>query len=397
MSEKKIKKILIANRGEIAARVIQTCKKMGILSVAVYSDADRDSPFVKLADESVYIGESEARESYLNIPKIIDACKSTKADAVHPGYGFLSENPDFANSLIKENIEFIGPTIHAIQVMGDKIGSRIEMEKANVPVVPGYNGENQDSEHLLLKAKEIGFPVMIKASAGGGGKGMRRVENENEFFESLTSAKREALNFFKNDKVLLERYVKSPRHIEFQVFGDKHGNVEHIFERECSIQRRHQKVVEESPAEKLSESLRKKMGDVAVRAAKSIGYLGAGTVEFILGEGGEFYFLEMNTRLQVEHPVTEMVTGLDLVELQIRIAEGHPLYFSMDKEKSPKQKGHAIEVRIYAEDPQNNFLPSIGKIEKVVFPEGDGIRLDNGVEEGSEVSMFYDPMIAKLI
>jgi len=397
MIEKKIKKILIANRGEIAVRVIRTCKKLGIHSVAVYSDADANAPFVKLADESVHIGASEAKESYLSIPKIISACKSTGADAVHPGYGFLSENPEFALALQKENIEFIGPTIQAINIMGDKIGSRIEMEKANVPVVPGYNGDNQEPMHLLDKAKEIGFPVMIKATAGGGGKGMRRVENEKDFVDALTSAKREALNFFKNDKVLLERYVKSPRHIEFQVFGDKHGNVEHIFERECSIQRRHQKVVEESPAANLDPKLRDKMGEVAVKAAKSIGYLGAGTVEFILGETGEFYFLEMNTRLQVEHPVTEMVTGLDLVELQIRIAEGSPIFFSKDRSKAPVQKGHAIEVRIYAEDPENNFLPSIGKIERVHFPEGEGIRIDTGVEEGTEVSMFYDPMIAKLI
>ena len=394
----KISKILIANRGEIAVRVIKTCKRLEIKTVAVFSDADRDSLFVRSADESFYIGASEVKESYLKIPKIIEACKATGADAVHPGYGFLSENPEFSSALSSNGIIFIGPNQKAMTLMADKIQSRLAMEKAGVPVVPGYNGEDQDPDSLLKKAEGIGFPVMIKATAGGGGKGMRRVENKSDFMEMLESAKREARNFFANDKVLLERYVESPRHIEFQVFGDSHGNVIHLFERECSIQRRHQKVIEESPAINMNSKLREKMGEIAVKAAKSIEYLGAGTVEFVLGEKGEFYFLEMNTRLQVEHPVTELITGLDLVEWQIRVAQKEELPFISNTQSNfPKQNGHAIEVRIYAEDPQNNFLPSIGRIEKVDFPSGEGVRVDTGVLSGSEISIYYDPMIAKLI
>ncbi|MBP7280236.1 MAG: acetyl-CoA carboxylase biotin carboxylase subunit [Leptospiraceae bacterium] len=388
----KIKRLLIANRGEIAVRIIRTCKKLNIHSICIYSEADADSVFVKLADEAHLIGPAPANESYLNIPKIIEVCKKANVDAVHPGYGFLSEHPGFAKALREAGISFVGPSVESIELMGDKIQSRIAMLKAGIPVVPGYDSEDQSDERLLAEAKKIGFPVMVKASAGGGGKGMRRVDREEDFIESLHSAKREAKNFFANDTVFIEKFVTNPRHIEFQVFGDKQGNAIHIFERDCSIQRRHQKIIEEAPAFNLDNSLRKKMGDVAVQVVKSISYIGAGTVEFILSDKGEFYFMEMNTRLQVEHPVTEMVTGIDLVELQIKIAEGEPLNLEpklLDK--------HSIEVRIYAEDPENNFLPSTGKILFLENPTGDGVRVDSGIETGSEVTIYYDPMIAKLI
>ena len=388
----KIKRLLIANRSEIAVRIIRTCKKLNIHTICIYSEADSDSVFVKLADEAHFIGSATAAESYLNIPKIIEVCKKVNADAVHPGYGFLSEHPGFAKALFEAGITFIGPSVDSIELMGDKIQSRIAMLKAGIPVVPGYDSEDQSDERLLAEAKKIGFPVMVKASAGGGGKGMRRVDREEDFIESLHSAKREAKNFFANDTVFIEKFVTNPRHIEFQVFGDKQGNAFHIFERDCSVQRRHQKIIEEAPAFNLDNSLRKKMGDVAVQVVKSISYIGAGTVEFIVSDKGEFYFMEMNTRLQVEHPVTEMVTGLDLVELQIKIAEGEPLNLEpklLDK--------HSIEVRIYAEDPENNFLPSTGKILFLENPTGDGVRVDSGIETGSEVTIYYDPMIAKLI
>ncbi|HMW08191.1 MAG TPA: acetyl-CoA carboxylase biotin carboxylase subunit [Leptospiraceae bacterium] len=389
---KKIERLLIANRGEIAVRIIRTCKKLGIHSICIYSEADSDSVFVKLADESHLVGPAQASESYLHIPKIIDICKKSKADAVHPGYGFLSESPAFAKALEEAGILFIGPSVESVRLMGDKIQSRIAMIQAGIPVVPGYDGKDQDGKLLLAHAKEIGFPVMVKASAGGGGKGMRRVDREEDFMESLLSAKREAKNFFGDDTIFIEKFISNPRHIEFQVFGDKHGNAIHVFERDCSVQRRHQKIIEESPAFNLDNELRNKMGEVAVCVAKSISYIGAGTVEFIVSDKNEFYFMEMNTRLQVEHPVTEMVTDLDLVELQIKIAEGDKLSVL------PKLlEKHSIEVRIYAEDPENNFLPSTGKILFLKNPSGDGVRLDSGIELGSEVTIYYDPMIAKLI
>ncbi|TGL64114.1 acetyl-CoA carboxylase biotin carboxylase subunit [Leptospira sarikeiensis] len=391
-----IKKILIANRGEISLRIQKTCRKLGIQTVAVYSDADKDSPFVKEADFSYYLGPPEPSRSYLVIPNILKAISETGADAVHPGYGFLSEKAEFARELSKAGISFLGPKPETVDLMGDKIRSRAAMEKAGVPVVPGYEGDSQEPNVLLKEAEKIGFPVMIKASAGGGGKGMKRVFSKEEFLPSLESAQREAGNAFGDSRVFLEKYIINPRHIEVQVFGDTSGNVIHLFERECSIQRRHQKVVEESPAPNLSPEIKKKICDVAVKAASSIGYIGAGTVEFILGEDGAFYFLEMNTRLQVEHPVTESVTGFDLVEWQIRIAEGVSLE-KLTGGKSPSQSGHAIEVRLYAEDPENEFLPSIGKIELAKFPEIQNIRVDSGVVTGSEVSLYYDPMLAKLI
>lgn len=388
----KIKRLLIANRGEIAIRIIRTCKKLNIHSICIYSEADTDSAFVKLADEAYLIGPAPANESYLNIPKIVEICKKSNADAVHPGYGFLSEHPGFAKALKEAGITFIGPAVESIELMGDKIQSRMAMLKAGIPVVPGYDEDDQSDQRLLAEAKKIGFPVMVKASAGGGGKGMRRVDREEDFIESLHSAKREAKNFFANDTVFIEKFVTNPRHIEFQVFGDKQGNAVHIFERDCSIQRRHQKIIEEAPAFNLDNALRKKMGEVAVQVVKSISYVGAGTVEFIVSDKGEFYFMEMNTRLQVEHPVTEMVTGIDLVELQIKIAEGE----SINIEPKLLDK-HSIEVRIYAEDPENNFLPSTGRILFLENPAGEGVRLDSGIEQGSEVTIYYDPMIAKLI
>ncbi|KAK2619216.1 acetyl-CoA carboxylase biotin carboxylase subunit [Leptospira interrogans] len=391
-----ISKLLIANRGEIAVRVIRTCKKLGIKTVAIYSDADRDSPHVKLADESVYVGEPSPASSYLNISNILEAIKKTKTDAVHPGYGFLSEKSEFAKALEKENVLFLGPSPESMELMGDKINSRIKMEASGVPVVPGYNGQNQDPKILQKEAEKIGYPLMIKATAGGGGKGMKRVYKSEEFLFALESAQREAQKAFGDGTVFLEKYVETPRHIEVQVFGDKHGNVMHLFERECSIQRRHQKVIEESPAPNLPISLRDEICRVAVKAAQSIGYVGAGTVEFILGRDSKFYFLEMNTRLQVEHPVTEYITDQDLVEWQIRVAEGKKLS-ELTKGKTVIQNGHAIEARIYAEDPENNFLPSTGILEYIEFPDREFLRVDTGVETGSEITVYYDPMIAKMI
>ncbi|MDF3821220.1 biotin carboxylase N-terminal domain-containing protein [Leptospira sp. 96542] len=386
-----IKKILIANRGEIAVRVIRTAKKMGIRTVAVFSDPDRESLFVKMADESFALGGTDARSSYLNYEKVIQACLETGADAVHPGYGFLSENTEFASQLESKGIRFIGPKPESIKQMGDKIGSRLLVAKFGVPVVPGYEGASQAMETFRTEAQKIGYPIMAKASAGGGGKGMRRINSMEELESNILSAKREALSAFGDDRILLEKYIINPRHVEFQVFGDKHGNIIHIHERDCSMQRRHQKVVEESPAPRFSKDLKDKMAEAAILAAKAVAYEGAGTVEFILGEDGQFFFLEMNTRLQVEHPVTEKTTGLDLVEWQIRVCQGETL------PDLPEQKGHAIEVRIYAEDPKKNFLPSIGKIHYLYFPERDYLRVDSGVVSGSEISVYYDPMIAKLI
>lgn len=390
---KPISKILIANRGEIALRIIRTAKKMGIKTVAVYSDPDKYLPFVEEANEAFALGGTDARSSYLKIDKVLDACMQTGADAVHPGYGFLSENTDFAKQLEAKGIRFIGPKPESILAMGDKIGSRLLVAKRGVPVVPGYEGDAQDIETFRKEAQKIGYPVMAKASAGGGGKGMRRINSEEELETSILSAKREALSSFGDDRILLEKYIVNPRHVEFQVFGDSFGNIIHLHERDCSMQRRHQKVVEETPAPNFPKELKEKMAEAAILAAKSVNYEGAGTVEFILGESGEFYFLEMNTRLQVEHPVTEMTTGLDLVEWQIRVCQGEEL---PEKETRP-QKGHSLEVRMYAEDPSEGFLPSIGKIHFLQFPNLPGLRIDSGVRTGSEISMFYDPMIAKII
>lgn len=393
----KIKKLLIANRGEISVRIQKTCQKLGIATVAVYSEADRDANFVLMADESVCIGTPEPSQSYLNQDAILKACLDTGADALHPGYGFLSENASFAKKLADSGILFLGPRHESIDLMGDKIRSREAMAKAGVPVVPGFSSDSNDVSLFLEEAKKIGFPVMIKATAGGGGKGMRKVDTESEFAPSFESAVREATKAFGNGLVFLEKYIGNPRHIEFQIFGDNFGNVIHLHERDCSIQRRHQKVLEETPAPNFPSEWKEKMAEYAVLAGKSIAYLGAGTVEFILGEDGSFFFLEMNTRLQVEHPVTEMVTGLDLVELQIRIAEGNELPAPLLEKDGVPQNGHAIEVRVYAENPSNQFLPSIGKIEWMKLPSAKGIRLDTGVETGSEVSIYYDPMIGKLI
>jgi 3-methylcrotonyl-CoA carboxylase alpha subunit len=384
------RKILIANRGEIACRVIRTAKRLGIRTVAVYSDADRDALHVKQADEARRIGPPPAAESYLDIEAILDAAKASGAEALHPGYGFLAENEDFAAACKKAGVVFIGPSPEAIAAMGDKAAAKRLMEKAGVPLVPGYHGENQDAAFLEKEAARIGFPVLIKPSAGGGGKGMRVVSEKAAFSAALEGAQREAKSSFGDARVLIERYLDRPRHIEMQVFGDTQGNVLHLFERDCSVQRRHQKVIEEAPAPGFSK--RNEMAAAAVAAAKAIKYTGAGTVEFIAEQDGRFYFMEMNTRLQVEHPVTEMITGLDLVELQLRVAAGEPLPFKQD---ALRVDGHAVEARIYAEDPERDFLPSIGKLAHLRFPEG--ARIDTGVAEGDEISPWYDPMIAKLI
>lgn len=398
----KIKKILIANRGEIACRVMKTCRKMGIGSVAVYSDADAKALHVRTADEAVHIGASPAAESYLVIDKIIAACKSSGADAVHPGYGFLSENPEFARRLKQEGITFIGPSPESMEAMGLKDTAKKLMEKAGVPVTPGYHGKDQSPKLLKAKAGMIGYPVLIKAIAGGGGKGMRKVEQAADFDDALASCMREAKSAFGDDRVLIEKYILSPRHIEVQVFGDTHGNVVHMYERDCSLQRRHQKVIEEAPAPGMTEDVRAAMTKAAIEAAGAVNYVGAGTVEFIVDGSGKlrtdgFWFMEMNTRLQVEHPVTEMITGLDLVELQIRIAQGEKL----PKQKDIEMHGHAIEARLYAEDPANDFLPSIGKIISIDTEnwsnEEGGFRIDTGVEANDSVSIYYDPMIAKVI
>ncbi|WP_339690674.1 acetyl/propionyl/methylcrotonyl-CoA carboxylase subunit alpha [uncultured Parasphingorhabdus sp.] len=389
------KKILIANRGEIACRVIRTAQKMGIKTVAVYSDADARSPHVKMADEAVHIGPSPAGESYLIADKIIAACKETGAEAVHPGYGFLSERTSFAQQLDDNDIAFIGPPINAIAAMGDKIESKKLAEKAGVSVVPGHIGEIDDTEHAVRISSEIGYPVMMKASAGGGGKGMRLAWNEKDVREGFEATKREGLASFGDDRVFIEKFIEQPRHIEIQVLGDKHGNVIYLGERECSIQRRHQKVVEEAPSPFVDPEMRKKMGEQAVALSQAVGYYSAGTVELIVGADKSFYFLEMNTRLQVEHPVTEYITGLDLVEQMIRVAYGEKLPLTQDE---VTLTGWAVENRVYAEDPYRGFLPSTGRLVKYRPPAAEeGIRVDDGVAEGGEVSIFYDPMIAKLI
>ena len=387
-------KILIANRGEIAVRIIIACQEMGIKTVAVYSNADRKSPHVQIADESINLGDPTPSESYLNIPKIIEQAKKVGAEAIHPGYGFLAENPDFAQACADSNIKFIGPKPEVITLMGDKIESKKTMEKAKVPVIPGYHGNKQDMATLVKEGKKIGFPLLVKATAGGGGKGMRIVHAENELEQSIESAKREAQSSFGNDSVLLEKYIDKPRHIEFQILADEYGHVIHLFERECSIQRRHQKIIEETPSPVMTSSLRKQMGEAAVACAQTVGYTNAGTVEFMVDGKKNFYFMEMNTRLQVEHPITEAVTGVDLAKWQIRIASGQHLTL---QQKDIIQRGHAMECRIYAEDPANGFLPSIGKLKKVQVPTGPNIRNDTGVETNLDVSSYYDPMLSKLI
>jgi 3-methylcrotonyl-CoA carboxylase alpha subunit len=389
------KKILIANRGEIACRVIRSAQKMGIATVAVYSDADAQSQHVKLADEAIYIGESSAALSYLQADRIIQAALKTGAQAIHPGYGFLSENDQFAEACEKNNIVFIGPPVAAILAMGLKATSKALMEKAGVPLTPGYHGTNQDTDFLKLQADQIGYPVLIKASAGGGGKGMRLVERSEDFIPALNSCKSEAKSSFGNDDVLIERYVINPRHIEVQVFGDKHGHYVHLFERDCSVQRRHQKVLEEAPAPKMSEVKLEAMREAAINAARAVDYVGAGTVEFIVEQDGTAYFMEMNTRLQVEHPVTEMITGQDLVEWQLRVAYGEPL---PKQQAELKIHGHALEARVYAEEPEKGFLPAIGRINYLNYPtQNEFVRVDSGIVQGDEITTFYDPMIAKLI
>ncbi|MCB9191638.1 MAG: ATP-grasp domain-containing protein [Flavobacteriales bacterium] len=393
-SVKSINTILIANRGEIASRIIRTCKKMGIRSVALYSDADRGTPYTREADQAVHIGGNELATSYLDQDKIIATAQKMGADAIHPGFGFLSENAGFAKKVQDAGLIFIGPNPNAIDTMGSKSKAKDIMRKHEVPVIPGYQGDDQSIETLSAEAVKIGFPVLLKAAAGGGGKGMRIVEAEKELEASIDAAKREAASAFGDDELIIEKYFPSSRHIEFQIFGDKHGNAIHVLERECSIQRRYQKIIEESPSPALSNVLRNEMGAAAVRAAKSLKYDNAGTVEFILSDKNEFFFLEVNTRLQVEHPVTEEITGLDLVQMQIEVAEGRPLSVTQEDIKG---NGYAIECRLYAEDAANNFIPATGKILKWSTPAIDGFRIETGVESGSVISTHYDPMIAKLI
>ena len=387
-------KILVANRGEIALRVMRTARAMGIGTVAVYSEADRHAPHVKYADEAVLLGPAPSSESYLVMDKVIAAAKSTGADGIHPGYGFLSENSEFANKIAAEGIIFIGPGQKAIETMGSKLAAKEAVRAYDIPMVPGIDEAITDPKKAIMIAKEIGFPILIKASAGGGGKGMRVVESEDVLEEQMNRAISEALSAFGDGSVFIEKYISSPRHIEIQVLADSHGNVVHLFERECSIQRRHQKVVEEAPSAVLTPELRERMGEAAIKVAKSCNYEGAGTVEFLLDSHNNFYFLEMNTRLQVEHPVTEYITGVDLVAEQIKVARGEKLSFTQD---DLKIKGHAVELRIYAEDPLNDFLPSMGILETYIRPTGEGVRLDDGYEQGMEIPIYYDPMIAKLI
>ena len=395
MSIKRFNKILIANRGEIACRVIRTARRLGIRTVAVYSEADSNALHVSMADEAVHIGAAPSRESYLDFHRVLQAAKDTGAEAIHPGYGFLSENADFCRACKENNIIFIGPPVEAIEAMGSKSAAKNIMQQANVPLVPGYHGSDQSSEILKKSADDMGYPVLLKAVAGGGGKGMRQVWSENEFDEALLTAKREAMNAFANDDMLVEKYLTQPRHIEIQVFCDQHNNAVYLFERDCSIQRRHQKIIEEAPAPGMTAELRKKMGAAAIRSAQAINYEGAGTVEFLLDEDGSFYFMEMNTRLQVEHPITEMITGQDLVEWQLSVAAGEVLPL---KQEQLSINGHAFEARIYAEDPANDFLPASGKLSFLQTPKtSQHVRIDTGVRQGDEVSVFYDPMISKLI
>ncbi|WP_040253950.1 acetyl-CoA carboxylase biotin carboxylase subunit [Psychroserpens mesophilus] len=389
-----MKKILVANRGEIAIRVMRTAKKMGIKTVAVYSEADRNAPHVKYADEAVCIGPAPSNQSYLKGDKIIEVAKSLEVDGIHPGYGFLSENADFAELAEKNNIIFIGPRSKAIHMMGDKLAAKDAVKDYDIPMVPGVDHAITDPKEAIQIAKEIGFPILIKAAAGGGGKGMRIVEKEKDVEEQMKRAISEATSAFGDGSVFVEKYVTSPRHIEIQVMADSHGNILHFFERECSIQRRHQKVVEEAPSVVLTPELREKMGQAAINVARSCDYLGAGTVEFLLDADHNFYFLEMNTRLQVEHPVSEWISGVDLVELQIKVARGEALDI---KQEDLKINGHALELRVYAEDPMNDFLPSVGHLEIYQLPVGENIRVDNGFEEGMDIPIYYDPMLSKLI
>lgn len=389
-----MRKILVANRGEIALRIMRTIRKMGIKSVAVFSEADRNSPHVLFADEAVCLGAAPSSQSYLNGDKIIAYCKELGVDAIHPGYGFLSENADFCQRVQDAGIIFIGPDPEAMRIMGSKLAAKNCVKQYDIPMVPGIDKAIEDIPLAKKTAAEIGYPILIKASAGGGGKGMRIVEKEIDFDEQMQRAVSEAKSSFGDGAVFIEKYVGSPRHIEIQVLADKHGNVVHLFERECSIQRRHQKVVEEAPSSVLTPELRTAMGKAAVMVAKSCNYTSTGTVEFLMDEKLNFYFLEMNTRLQVEHPVTEMITGLDLVEEQIKIGRGEPLGFIQDELTI---QGHALELRVYAEDPLNDFLPSIGTLTKYIKPQGDGIRVDDGYEEGMAIPIYYDPMIAKLV
>jgi acetyl-CoA carboxylase biotin carboxylase subunit len=390
----KFTKILVANRGEIALRVMRSAREMGIATVAVYSEADRSALHVRYADEAVCIGPPPSSQSYLSIPKIIEAAKLTGAQAIHPGYGFLSENPVFARAVKEAGLILIGPSAESMEIMGSKLAAKAAAKAYNIPLVPGTDYAIEDPAEARKVAAQVGFPVLIKASAGGGGKGMRIVESEDQFDEMLNRAVSEAVSAFGDGSVFIERFVTSPRHIEIQVMGDTHGNIVYLFERECSIQRRHQKVVEEAPSSVLTPEIRSQMGACAVQVAKACNYVGAGTVEFLLDDKLNFYFLEMNTRLQVEHPVTEAITGIDLVKEQIRVAEGKELSF---KQEDLKIHGHAMEIRVYAEDPANNFLPDIGRLTTYVRPQGAGVRVDDGFEQGMDIPIYYDPMIAKLI
>lgn len=387
-------KILIANRGEIALRIMRSAREMGIKTVAVFSEADRNALHVRYADEAIFIGPAASNQSYLVIDKIIDACKQTGAQGIHPGYGFLSENAEFARRVKAAGLVLIGPSPEAMEIMGNKLSAKAAALKYNIPMVPGTEEAISDVNDARNRAIEVGFPILIKAAAGGGGKGMRIVEKADDFEEQMQLAVSEAISAFGDGAVFIERYVTSPRHIEIQVLGDTHGNIVHLFERECSIQRRHQKVVEEAPSSVLTEEIRAKMGKCAVDVARAVNYIGAGTVEFILDENLDFFFLEMNTRLQVEHPVSELITGIDLVKEQIKIARGEAISF---KQKDLKINGHAMELRVYAEDPKNNFLPDIGTLQTYKTPKGNGVRVDDGFEQGMEIPIYYDPMIAKLI
>ncbi len=387
-------KILIANRGEIALRIMRTCREMGIKTVAIFSEADRNAPFVRYADEAVCVGPPPSSQSYLQVDKIIQICKDLKVDGLHPGYGFLSENATATRKITEAGINFIGPSPEAMELMGSKLAAKAAVKKYNIPMVPGTDEAIGDIGVAKKIALEIGFPILIKASAGGGGKGMRVVENAAEFEEQMNRAVSEAISSFGDGAVFIEKYVGSPRHIEIQVMADKHGNIVYLFERECSIQRRHQKVIEEAPSAVLTPEIRKAMGECAVNVARACNYVGAGTVEFLLENNKDFYFLEMNTRLQVEHPVTEMITGKDLVKEQINVARGEKLSFTQDELKI---LGHSFEVRVYAEDPTNNFLPDIGRLNTYQRPQGMGIRVDDGFEEGMDIPIYYDPMISKLI
>ncbi len=388
------KKILIANRGEIAIRILRACKELGVKTVAVYSDADKNSQHAQLADEALHIGASSPKESYLNADVLIQAALTSQADAIHPGYGFLSENASFAGRVASAHLTFIGPSADSIRAMGDKAESKIRMKQAGVPTVPGFEGLESESD-FKNAAQEIGYPVLVKAAAGGGGKGMRVVNQAEELKEAIESARGEALNAFGDERLLVEKYIPNAHHIEFQIFGDQHGHIVHLFERECSTQRRYQKIIEETPSPLLTPELRKQMGDAAVNAARAVNYYNAGTIEFIFDPSlSTFYFLEMNTRLQVEHPITELTTGLDLVQWQIRVAAGERFPYSQEQ---LTQRGHAIECRVYAEDPANGFLPSTGKLLQFIEPRGPGIRVDSGFRAGDDVTHFYDPLLAKLI